>query len=129
MPRRIEPNLSLLADPTRRKIVAMLALRIMRPSVLAQRLGLGRPAVSHHLGLLVEAGLIVAHDGVDRRHRYYGLDHWNRGRITAWLAGTEVGLYGVDPSLAAGLPPLQTAVPVPEERFKAWRNSQLIEDD
>lgn len=129
MPLRVEPNLSLLADPTRRHIVAMLAIRVMRPSVLALRLDLSRATVSYHLRLLDRAGLVVIHDGFDRRDRFYGLNHWNHGRITAWLAGTEMGLESLDPSRAAGKPPLPMSMPPPRERFETWRNRQLIEND
>ena len=93
MPRRNGDGLALLADPTRRDIVAILAIRPTRPSVLAKRLGLSRPAVSRQLHLLAEAGLVVAHPWVpDGRFVAYTLEFRSQGRIIAWLAGTEVGL-------------------------------------
>ena len=93
MPRRNGDGLALLADPTRRDIVAILAIRPTRPSVLAKRLGLSRSAVSRQLRLLAEAGLVVAHPWVpDGRSVAYTLEFRSQGRIIAWLAGTEVGL-------------------------------------
>jgi DNA-binding transcriptional ArsR family regulator len=92
MPRRNGAGIALLADPTRRQIVALLALRLRRPSDLARELALSRPAVSRQLRLLEEADLVVAHRSLsDGRERAYTINHWRHGAITAWLAGTEVG--------------------------------------
>lgn len=93
MPRRNGTGIALLADETRRKIVAALAVRPSRPATLASAIGLSRPATSRQLRLLREARLIRAvRSRIDRRGYVYSLDPDARGRITAWLAGTEVGL-------------------------------------
>jgi len=93
MPKRNGWGIALLADPTRRRIIALLALRPMRPSVIAREIGRSRPATSRQLRLLSDAGLIrplpSPHDG---RSALYGLDPRRHGQITAWLAGTEIGL-------------------------------------
>jgi DNA-binding transcriptional ArsR family regulator len=92
MPKRNGPGIELLADPTRRRIVAFLAVSPRRPSSLADELGLSRPATSRQLQLLREAGLIRAsRSPADRRVRLYSIDVRNHGPITAWLAGTSVG--------------------------------------
>ena len=93
MPRRNGAGIALLADPTRRRIVAAIALRPQRPSRLAGALGLSRPALARQLGLLEEAGLVDRHvvPG-DGRARLYTINPWMHGPITAWLAGTEIGL-------------------------------------
>jgi predicted transcriptional regulator len=92
MPRRNGVGIALLADSTRRQIVALLALRTRRPSELARELGLSRPAVSRQLRMLEEADLVVAHrSSSDGRERAYTINHWRHGSITAWLAGTEIG--------------------------------------
>ncbi len=84
--------MDLLADPTRRRIVAILAIRPMRPSVLARELGLSRPATSRQLRLLREAGLLRAvRSEIDGHSMRYAVEPRNHGRITAWLAGTEIG--------------------------------------
>ena len=102
MPRRNGDGIALLADPTRRDIVAVLATRPTQPSPLATRLGLSRPAVSRQLRLLAEAGLVVAHPWVpDGRCVAYTLDVRNQGRIIAWLAGTEIGLLPSDSRMSA----------------------------
>jgi DNA-binding MarR family transcriptional regulator len=62
-----------------------------RPSRLAAKLGLSRPAITRQLRLLAEAGLIWAHDEPgDGRAVLYTIDPRRHGAITAWLAGTEV---------------------------------------
>jgi DNA-binding transcriptional ArsR family regulator len=47
-----------LGDPQRRAILALLGDRPMAVGELASRLPVTRPAVSHHLRLLKEAGLV-----------------------------------------------------------------------
>lgn len=50
---------SALADPTRRTILEMVAARPRNVQELADHLPVSRPAVSQHLKLLKEAGLVV----------------------------------------------------------------------
>jgi DNA-binding transcriptional ArsR family regulator len=51
---------SALADPTRREIFERLARRPSRVGELAQGLPVSRPAVSQHLKVLRDAGLVTA---------------------------------------------------------------------
>jgi len=91
----LPPNgqgIELLADPTRRAIVALLALGIGQPSKIAKEIGRSGPATSRQLRLLHKAGLVsVRHHYVDGRRVVYFIDPRRHGQITAWLAGTEVG--------------------------------------
>jgi DNA-binding transcriptional ArsR family regulator len=92
MPRRNGQGIELLADPTRRRIIALVAVRPLRPSTIATEISLSRPAVSRQLRLLEEARLVQAmRSRVDRRSVLYGIDPSRQGSITAWLAGTGVG--------------------------------------
>ena len=92
VPKRVGSGIELLADPTRRRIIALLAVRALRPSTIAAEIGLSRPAVSRQLRLLREAGLIERTPSfVDRRALVYRIPHSQLGPITAWLAGTSVG--------------------------------------
>jgi DNA-binding transcriptional ArsR family regulator len=60
-----------LADPSRRAILATLAARGPATATdLAARLPITRQAVAKHLGLLADAGLVVAEPGEGRRVRY-----------------------------------------------------------
>jgi len=49
---------SALADPTRRTILELVAVRPRNVRELAERLPVSRPAVSQHLKLLKDAGLV-----------------------------------------------------------------------
>jgi DNA-binding transcriptional ArsR family regulator len=61
---------SALADPTRRQIFERLARRPRPVGELAEDLPVSRPAVSQHLRVLAEAGLVVAtRDGNRRLYR------------------------------------------------------------
>lgn len=61
---------SALADPTRRQIFERLARRPRPVGELAEGLPVSRPAVSQHLKVLADAGLVVAtRDGNRRVYR------------------------------------------------------------
>ena len=82
-------GIALLADETRRRIVALLAVQPRRPSAIAAELGLSRPATSRQLRLLEQAGLIWAfRSRLDGRGFVYSIRPSAQGRIIAWLAGT-----------------------------------------
>jgi DNA-binding transcriptional ArsR family regulator len=49
-----------LADPTRRKVVGLLGVRPRKAGELASAFPVSRPAVSKHLRVLREAGLVEA---------------------------------------------------------------------
>jgi DNA-binding transcriptional ArsR family regulator len=92
MPRRNGVGIELLADPTRRRIIAALALQPRRPSSLAREFGLSRPAIARQLHILRDAGLVQSGRSMaDRRAILFALEPRRHGVITAWLAGTEVG--------------------------------------
>jgi DNA-binding transcriptional ArsR family regulator len=94
MPKRISDGIELLADPTRRQIVALIALKARRPSELAREIGLSRPAISRQLRILVEAGLLRRRwFPADRRGALYMIEHGAAGPIIAWLVGVEVGVF------------------------------------
>jgi DNA-binding transcriptional ArsR family regulator len=92
MPRRNGNGIDLLADPTRRRIIALLALGPLRPSKVAQEIGLSWPSTTRQLRLLQRAGLITTRRSyVDRRKVVYYIEPERLGQIAAWLVGTEVG--------------------------------------
>ena len=62
-----------LADPNRRAIVELLATRDRSVQQLADALPISRPAVSRHLRLLKEAGLVIEEPhGTRRIYRLHG---------------------------------------------------------
>jgi DNA-binding transcriptional ArsR family regulator len=75
--------LAALADPTRRAIFEQLADRPRAVGALAEELPVSRPAVSQHLKVLKDAGLVF-----DRRagnRRIYQLDPDGVGALRAYL--------------------------------------------
>jgi DNA-binding transcriptional ArsR family regulator len=75
--------LTALADPTRRAIVETLADGPLPVGRLAQRLPVTRPAVSQHLKVLKEAGLV--RERAEGTRRVYRLDPRGLAEIRAWL--------------------------------------------
>jgi DNA-binding transcriptional ArsR family regulator len=75
--------LAALADPTRRAIFERVAARPSAVGLLAQDLPVSRPAVSQHLRVLKEAGL-VTETAVGAR-RIYRLDPRGIAAMRDWL--------------------------------------------
>ncbi|HLZ75737.1 metalloregulator ArsR/SmtB family transcription factor [Phenylobacterium sp.] len=72
-----------LADPTRREVFERLAGGPLPVGELARGLPVSRPAVSQHLKVLKEAGLVT--DRPDGTRRVYQIDPQGLGQIRAWL--------------------------------------------
>jgi DNA-binding transcriptional ArsR family regulator len=91
MPARNGEGIELLADPTRRRIIALIAGRVRRPTDMAAALGISQAAVSRQLRLLLLAGLIRWRWSLlDRRSRDYFIDPVMEAPILAWLAGVDL---------------------------------------
>jgi DNA-binding transcriptional ArsR family regulator len=75
--------LAALADPTRREIVAMLAAGEVAAGDLAAGFPVSRPAISRHLRVLREAGLVRSR--VEGRRRLYALDPRPLRELDDWL--------------------------------------------
>lgn len=73
-----------IADPVRREILAMLRERSMSAGQVADRFAISRPAVSRHLRVLRESGLV--HDELTGRQRFYRLDPAPLAQLAQWLA-------------------------------------------
>jgi DNA-binding transcriptional ArsR family regulator len=82
----LDNTLGALADPTRRQMLEMLGRRPQRAGELAMAFPLKGPAVSRHLRILRESGLIeeVGYDQ-DRRVRLYQLRQEPLTALAAWL--------------------------------------------
>jgi DNA-binding transcriptional ArsR family regulator len=72
-----------LAEPMRQTIVERLSERPMAVGELAAGLPVTRPAVSQHLKVLKEAGLV--RDSAQGTRRIYAIDPAGLGAIRAWL--------------------------------------------
>jgi len=66
---RLDAVFSALADPTRRAMLARLALGEATVSELAEPFGLAQPTISKHLRVLEEAGLVQQGREAQRRPR------------------------------------------------------------
>jgi len=75
--------LQALADPTRRQVFERLGKGPMAVGQLAQGLPVSRPAVSQHLKVLKEAGLVA--EDKDGTRRIYRIDPHGLARLRAWL--------------------------------------------
>jgi DNA-binding transcriptional ArsR family regulator len=64
--------LAALSDPTRQQIVAVLSRERLNVTDLTERFSLSQPAISHHLRILSNAGLLVQER--HGRERVYRLD-------------------------------------------------------
>ena len=72
-----------IADPTRRAIIALLALQAMTPNALAEHFDTTRQAVSKHLRILTECEMVKQeHQG---REIYYRLEIDKMKEIDEWL--------------------------------------------
>jgi len=76
--------LAALADPVRRELVALLSHGEVAAGELAARFPVSRPAVSRHLRVLREAGLVTAR--ADGKRRLYALDPRPLRELDDWLA-------------------------------------------
>ena len=72
-----------LADPTRRRVLELLADRELSAGEIAAAFTVSRPAVSRHLRVLRDAGLVRARP--DAQRRVYGLDPAPLRELDAWL--------------------------------------------
>ncbi len=75
--------LTALADPVRREIVELLATGEMGAGEIAERFPVTRPAISRHLRVLREAGLVTSE--VRAQRRVYRLERASLAELDAWL--------------------------------------------
>jgi DNA-binding transcriptional ArsR family regulator len=76
-------TLTALADPTRRRVFEELRTGPKPVGVIAAKLPVSRPAVSQHLKVLREAGLI--RERAEGARRVYFIDPDGLGELRAWL--------------------------------------------
>jgi DNA-binding transcriptional ArsR family regulator len=76
-----------VAEPRRRQIVALLARRELSVGELVEQLGLAQPAVSKHLQVLREVGVVRSRE--DGRRRVYRLEGAALKPIYDWLTQFE----------------------------------------
>ena len=72
-----------IADPTRRVIITLIALRAMTPNALAEHFDMTRQAVSKHIRILTDCQLVKKEQA--GREIYYKLDTNKMKEIDKWL--------------------------------------------
>lgn len=78
-----------IADPIRRRVLELVRDRELAAGALAAEFDVSRPAVSRHLRVLREAGLLdVRHDG---KQRLYRANTAPLAELREWLEGYWVG--------------------------------------
>jgi DNA-binding transcriptional ArsR family regulator len=73
-----------IADPARREILVMLRAGRLPAGEIAKRFVISRPAVSRHLRVLRQSGLV--RDELVGRQRFYELDAERFTELASWLA-------------------------------------------
>ncbi len=82
----LDITLAALGEPNRRAIVDRLADGALTPSALAEDLGLSGPALSKHLRVLRNAGVVsVTADAADARVRRYELQAQSLAGVHSWI--------------------------------------------
>lgn len=72
-----------IADPTRRAIIALVAMQAMTPNAIAEHFDTSRQAVSKHLKILTECELVQQEQ--KGREIYYRLEIDKMKEIDEWL--------------------------------------------
>ena len=86
----LDAALTALADPDRRRAIELLGKAPRRAGELAEALGLPAPAMSRHLRILKQGGLVEeTHPDFDGRVRIYTLKEGGMADLKLWLAETD----------------------------------------
>src|SRR5215216_1538173 len=72
-----------IADPTRRAIIALIAIQAMTPNAIAEHFDTSRQAVSKHLRILTECELVRQEQ--KGREIYYSLEIEKLREIDEWM--------------------------------------------
>lgn len=80
-------SLEALADPTRRRIVELLAKRDRTAGEIVDEFDMSAPAISQHLKILREAGLVTTR--AEGQSRIQALNPGGLDEIEAWLNRTR----------------------------------------
>lgn len=72
-----------IADPNRRAIIGLLANRKLTPSAVARHFSISRPAVSKHIKILAECGLVTVRQQGRERYCEARLERLNE--VSDWV--------------------------------------------
>jgi len=77
-----------IADPTRREIINMIAHETLNLNSVAEKFHISRPAISKHIKILTECGLIVINQKGRERHCEANLKKLNQ--VSEWVEQYKV---------------------------------------
>jgi len=72
-----------IADPTRREIIGFLAKETMNLNAVAENFNISRPAISKHIKILTECGLVIIKQ--QGRERYCEVKLNKLNEVTNWV--------------------------------------------
>lgn len=72
-----------IADPTRREIIGLLANQQLNLNSIADNFDISRPAVSKHIKILTQCGLIIIEQ--DGRERYCRANFGKLNEVANWV--------------------------------------------
>ncbi|HNR40173.1 MAG TPA: autorepressor SdpR family transcription factor [Acidobacteriota bacterium] len=81
----MSPTFKALSDPTRREILRLLAAGDRTAGEIADRFDMTKPSISHHLGILKQAGLVT--DERRGQHIVYSINTTVFQEAMSWLMG------------------------------------------
>jgi DNA-binding transcriptional ArsR family regulator len=104
-----------IGDPVRRRILELLRERPLPAGQIAAQFPISRPAVSRHLRVLRECGLV--RDSLDGRHRVYALEPSALSPLITWLS-----------RLVSAFPQALDALETEVQRTRRARPSSFTQD-
>jgi DNA-binding transcriptional ArsR family regulator len=72
-----------IADPTRREIINLIAFNPLNLNAIAENFDVSRPAISQHIKILTECGLIIIKK--QGRERYCEAKLQQLGEVSNWI--------------------------------------------
>lgn len=81
----LSPTFKALSDPTRLEILRLLAAGDRTAGEIADRFDMTKPSISHHLGILKQAGLVT--DERRGQHIVYSINTTVFQEAMSWLMG------------------------------------------
>jgi DNA-binding transcriptional ArsR family regulator len=72
-----------IADPTRRQIINLIAAKAMNLNTISENFEMSRPAISQHVKILTECGLIVIRQ--EGRERFCEAKLDKLGEVSDWV--------------------------------------------
>ncbi|WP_207512272.1 ArsR/SmtB family transcription factor [Longitalea luteola] len=72
-----------IADPTRREIIGLLAKKSLTLNGVAENFAVSRPAISKHIKILTQCGLVVIKQ--QGRERYCNVDFNKLKEVSDWI--------------------------------------------